>query len=106
MGEISFTVDPHAIDKGRLQGLIADLKSRPNSQEFLSVPKDKTITVTDNPKSPVLSKANQEYLAKTLTNGYAQNKPGLTPPQSTLHRCPPLESQRSMFLSTRSYTML
>ena len=36
MGEISFTVDPHAIDKGRLQGLIADLKSRLNSQEFLS----------------------------------------------------------------------
>jgi hypothetical protein len=60
MGEIRLSVDPKAIDIELVQSWIDNLKTLPNVKDFLSVPKDIDVFVTDNPKS--LSPGNQKTI--------------------------------------------
>jgi hypothetical protein len=74
VGEIKLSVDPNAIDKDRVQSWIDQLRSLPNAEAFLNVPKDLEITVTDNIKS-LAPGENQRRASVPGVSCLAQEKP-------------------------------
>jgi hypothetical protein len=75
MGELNLVVDPYAIDKESVQGWIDNLKSLPNAGEFLSVPKDTTVVITDNLHSPNVTIGNRDkYGSNPDYAGFTQQK--------------------------------
>jgi hypothetical protein len=74
VGEIKLSVDPNAIDRDRVQSWIDQLRSLPNAEAFLNVPKDLEITVTDNIKS-LAPGDNQRRASVPGVSGLAQEKP-------------------------------
>src|SRR5919112_1338368 len=66
MGEISFVVDPEAIDPDLVNGWIKELYSLPNVSDFLKNPVDEKIIVTDNPYSSKLSAANRKEILENI----------------------------------------
>jgi hypothetical protein len=77
MGQYRLVADPNANNPARVQALVNDFNSRPNSSQFLNLtnrPGSGDLYITDNPQSSLFSPANSariQSLGPNL-NGYSQ----------------------------------
>lgn len=67
MGEITFVVDPEALNPDLVRGWIQELYSLPNVREFLNNPINEEIVVTDNVYSKSLSDGNRKEILNNLS---------------------------------------